>query len=60
MDDGPLAHKVLIIGDSAVGKTSLVRCFDEQTFDPMTNPTVGASFISKTVSAKGTQVVLNI
>jgi small GTP-binding protein len=60
MDEGFVTHKLVIIGDSDVGKTSLVRCFDEQTFDPANNPTVGASFLSKLVSVKGQQVVLNI
>jgi small GTP-binding protein len=60
MDAESLAHKVVIIGDSAVGKTSLLRCFDEHPFNPMGTPTVGASFISKMVTIQGAAVILNI
>jgi small GTP-binding protein len=56
----PLAHKVVIVGDSDVGKTSIIRVFDEQTFDKSIGPTVGASFLSKTVMVKQLSVVLNI
>jgi small GTP-binding protein len=56
----PLAHKIVIVGDSDVGKTSIIRCFDEQTFDSSQNPTVGASFLSKTVMVNGSPVILNI
>jgi small GTP-binding protein len=56
----PLAHKIVIIGDSDVGKTSIIRSFDEQTFDGSQNPTVGASFLSKTVVVNNYPVVLNI
>jgi small GTP-binding protein len=55
-----LAHKVVILGESAVGKTSIVSCFDEQTFSASRTPTVGASFLSRTVMLKGTPVILNI
>jgi small GTP-binding protein len=62
MIDGvePLTHKVVIVGDSDVGKTSIIRAFDEQTFDPSTSPTVGASFISKNVMVGHDQITLNI
>jgi small GTP-binding protein len=56
----PLAHKVVIVGDSNVGKTSIIRVFDEQTFDPSVSPTVGASFLSKTVVVGQAPVILNI
>jgi small GTP-binding protein len=59
-DSEPLAHKIVIIGDSDVGKTSIIRCFDEQTFDSSQTPTVGASFLSKTVVVNTFPVVLNI
>jgi small GTP-binding protein len=60
VDEEPLAHKVVILGDSAVGKTSIVRWFDEQTFTLSGTPTVGASFLSKAVKVKDTVVILNI
>jgi small GTP-binding protein len=56
----PLAHKIVIIGESDVGKTSIIRCFDEQTFVSSQNPTVGACFLSKTLTVNDYPVVLNI
>jgi small GTP-binding protein len=56
----PLAHKIVIVGDSDVGKTSIIRVFDEQTFNPSVSPTVGASFLSKTVVVNQSSVILNI
>jgi small GTP-binding protein len=59
-DEEPFAHKVVILGDSAVGKTSIVRCFEEQTLTASITPTVGASFLSKMVMVKDAPVILNI
>jgi small GTP-binding protein len=60
MEGEPLAHKIVIVGDSDVGKTSIIRVFDEQTFEQSINPTVGASFLSKTVMVGQVPVILNI
>lgn len=56
----PVTHKIVIIGDSDVGKTSIIQRYDQQTFDVEMTPTVGASFLSKTVSTSNGPVVLNI
>lgn len=42
--------KVVLLGDSAVGKTSLVFRFVTQTFQPNRDCTIGASFMTKTLS----------
>ena len=55
-----MPHKIVIVGDSDVGKTSIIQRYDQQTFDPASNPTIGASFLSKTVQTKNGPVVLNI
>ncbi|KAA0712716.1 Ras-related protein [Triplophysa tibetana] len=41
--------KVCLLGDTGVGKSSIVWRFVEDNFDPNINPTIGASFMSKTV-----------
>jgi small GTP-binding protein len=56
----PVAYKIVILGDSDVGKTSIIRCFDQQTFDASLNPTVGASFLSKIIQTGNGPVALNI
>lgn len=56
----PATHKIVIIGDSDVGKTSIIQRYDQQTFDPTANPTIGASFLSKIVESSKGPVILNI
>uniref|UniRef100_A0A1A8V7G9 RAB4a, member RAS oncogene family n=3 Tax=Nothobranchius TaxID=28779 RepID=A0A1A8V7G9_NOTFU len=41
--------KVCLLGDTGVGKSSIVCRFVEDNFDPNINPTIGASFMTKTV-----------
>ena len=45
----PREMKVVLLGDTGVGKSSLVSRFSEDTFRPFSAATVGASFVSKTV-----------
>jgi len=42
--------KVVIVGDSGVGKTSLVLRYVKNAFQPFQEPTIGAAFLSKTVA----------
>ncbi|XP_065065140.1 ras-related protein Rab-22A-like [Rhopilema esculentum] len=41
--------KVCLLGDSGVGKSSLVLRFVSDRFDPKQSATIGASFMSKTI-----------
>ncbi|NXF97768.1 RAB31 protein, partial [Eubucco bourcierii] len=41
--------KVCLLGDTGVGKSSIVSRFANDCFEHTTNPTIGASFMSKTV-----------
>ncbi|WPK24442.1 hypothetical protein PUMCH_001716 [Australozyma saopauloensis] len=43
----PLPYKVVLLGDSSVGKTSLVHRFIADAFNPHLANTIGAAFISK-------------
>ena len=43
------AVKLVLLGESSVGKTSLAVRFVKGSFHPFQEPTIGASFLSKTV-----------
>lgn len=42
-------YKIIVIGDSGVGKTSLVRKFSRNTFSENHNMTIGVEFESKDI-----------
>eukprot|EP00039_Didymoeca_costata_P027563 m.18653 g.18653 ORF g.18653 m.18653 type:complete len:214 (+) comp6375_c0_seq1:181-822(+) len=52
--------KLLVIGDSGVGKSSLLVRFIEDTFDEDHGPTIGVDFKSKVVDVHGNKVKLTI
>lgn len=55
-----ISAKVVILGDSGVGKTSCVNRFVRETFDVEECATVGAGFLTKAVDVGSTRVVLHI
>ncbi|XP_066246406.1 ras-related protein Rab-18-B-like [Euwallacea similis] len=61
MDDDILTTlKILIIGESGVGKSSLLLRFTEDNFDPEQTLTIGVDFKTKRVSVDGNTVKLAI
>eukprot|EP00794_Sanderia_malayensis_P003758 gene3758-4280_t len=61
MDDDVLTTlKILIIGESAVGKSSLLIRFTDDTFDPDIGPTIGVDFKVKTIKIDGNTTKLAI
>uniref|UniRef100_A0AAQ4P3D8 RAB18B, member RAS oncogene family n=1 Tax=Gasterosteus aculeatus aculeatus TaxID=481459 RepID=A0AAQ4P3D8_GASAC len=61
MDDDVLTTlKLLIIGESGVGKSSLLLRFTEDTFDPEQPATIGVDFKVKTLSIDGNKAKLAI
>ncbi|NVM38281.1 MAG: GTP-binding protein [Candidatus Lokiarchaeota archaeon] len=50
--------KIVIIGDAAVGKTSLINQFVESSFNEDYKPTLGANIIRKDVNLDNTKVRL--
>ena len=42
--------KVVLIGDSGVGKTSIIRQFTSHTFDPKCTPSLSSQFASKIIN----------
>ncbi|XP_040291657.1 ras-related protein Rab-37 isoform X3 [Bufo bufo] len=56
-----LQHKTILVGDSAVGKTSLLVQFDQGKFIPGSfTSTVGIGFTNKVVTVDGLKVKLQI
>ena len=62
MEDDQLSTtlKLLIIGDSAVGKTSLFLRFTDDSFDAEKVVTIGVDFNVKTITINGDKVKLAI
>jgi GTPase SAR1 family protein len=52
--------KLLVIGDSGVGKTCMLLRFADDTFDPSHVATIGIDFKIKTIEVDGKQVKLQI
>ena len=52
MEDELLQCKVVIIGESGVGKTCIINRFIEDTFNPGQIPTLSASFVEKNIEYK--------
>ncbi|ERL84846.1 ras-related protein Rab-18-B [Dendroctonus ponderosae] len=61
MDDDILTTlKILIIGESGVGKSSLLLRFTEDNFDPEQTLTIGVDFKTKKLNVEGNTVKLAI
>ena len=52
--------KIVVIGDSGVGKTSLLQQFIDGEVGSMTKPTIGADFLKKVLNIDGKEVTLQI
>jgi len=61
MDDPPLTTlKILITGESGVGKSSLLLRFTDDTFDKEQAATIGVDFKVKVINIEGNNVKLAI
>ena len=52
--------KVVAVGDSGVGKTSLIQMFEQTKFTDNFKPTIGADFSNKDIEIDGRPVTLQI
>ncbi|XP_069020846.1 EF-hand calcium-binding domain-containing protein 4B [Embiotoca jacksoni] len=52
--------KVILVGNSSVGKTSLLRSFCEGRFDPSTTATVGIDYTVKTLTLDNLQIAMQL
>ncbi|XP_042875830.1 ras-related protein Rab-37-like [Penaeus japonicus] len=60
-EEDDIIHKTILLGDSGVGKTSLLVQFDTGKFQPGTfSATVGIGFTNKVVTVDGSKVKLQI
>ena len=61
-DKDAIPFKVVMLGDSSVGKTCLVKRFIDNTFDSMTKATIGQDFKSKSmrVNSKGVEQTIRL
>ncbi|KAM4572606.1 EF-hand calcium-binding domain-containing protein 4B [Odontesthes bonariensis] len=63
-ESGPLApdrlFKIVLVGNSSVGKTSLLRRFCDDCFHPGTSATVGIDYSVKTITVDNSQVALQM
>jgi small GTP-binding protein len=60
VDAPPLSFKFILIGDSGVGKTALLRRLVDDTFNPDTQSTIGVEFDSTSLEVDGHPVKLQI
>ena len=56
----PYVFKILLLGDGGVGKTSLLRRFIDNTFDPDYKTTIGVQFMTRIVRFENKSVKLII
>ena len=56
----PEQVKLVLLGDSGVGKSSLLQRFVNDTFEESTDSTMGASYLSKIIGNAGRSVKFNI
>jgi small GTP-binding protein len=59
MDDG-IEIKVILVGNTSVGKTCIVKRGNSGEFDDESVPTLGAAYLPKTVTVGATEVRLHI
>ncbi|KAJ3430930.1 ras-related protein rab-5c [Anaeramoeba flamelloides] len=59
-DDVKLQFKIVLLGESGVGKTSIVLRFTTNRFNPSVTPTIGAAFSNETIKVGETLVNLQI
>lgn len=52
--------KICFLGSSGVGKTCIVRRFNDDVFDPYTSSTIGVAFFKKYVNINGKNITLEI
>lgn len=59
-DDNIVTYKVILIGDSAVGKTAIINRFSKNDFSETHITTIGVDFGCKSVDINGTTVKLQL
>jgi small GTP-binding protein len=60
MDDYKVLYKYVIIGDSSVGKTSIIKRYTHNTFEENHRSTIGIDFIIKNIDIDNKRIKLQI
>ena len=60
IDDDEKTIKIILLGDSGVGKSSIIRRYHEDRFDLNIGITFGSNFIEKRINIKGKKYKLEI
>ncbi|CAD8207337.1 unnamed protein product [Paramecium pentaurelia] len=60
MKEMSLTFKLILLGDSNVGKTSILKRYSENTFSEQQAPTIGLAFYKKVVERKNIKITLEI
>lgn len=60
MQGNSLKLKLILLGDSGVGKSSIIHSFVGNNFNVDQNPTLGASFMVKTMHLGESNIIFNI
>lgn len=55
-----ILQKILIVGDSGVGKSCIQSRFTNETFEDDHSPTIGVEFATKTITINNNKVKLQI
>jgi small GTP-binding protein len=56
----PSEFKIVMLGDTGVGKTSLVLCLCGTPFESNIQSTVGCAYVTKTIELQNKSVILNV
>eukprot|EP01130_Rhizamoeba_saxonica_P018509 TRINITY_DN928_c2_g3_i4.p1 TRINITY_DN928_c2_g3~~TRINITY_DN928_c2_g3_i4.p1 ORF type:complete len:123 (-),score=24.69 TRINITY_DN928_c2_g3_i4:360-728(-) len=59
-DDTTIEAKIVLLGDSGVGKTSIALRYTQEGVPKSTNPTIGASYLLKNLRIEDQKVKLQI
>ncbi|KAI0982842.1 hypothetical protein GJ496_003718 [Pomphorhynchus laevis] len=59
-ENNPIKLKILVIGSSFVGKSTLLRRFIDDEFDESINPTIGVDFKTKNIEINKVHVCLKL
>ena len=60
MSQNHITHKIILLGESAVGKTSIINRLTKDTFSNLTISTVNEFYIEKEFKIKDDKIILQI
>ena len=52
--------KIVLVGESGVGKTALMNKYNSNTFDEVIDSTLSSSFITKEINIRGKNIILKV